>query len=232
MSTAARVISPEVIIKDRWLPSPLAQSLNYNPQSRLGEIVREVVKYLPNTREGREMAAELIDRITSCVVVESALYGKITRGIKWFRDFGYGGERVIELGLLGRKVMTTTGMGFIVDAFQDLVELEDMKYHGLGTGSGAEAAADTALGTELTTEYTGNVRATGTTTEFSATAYQTVGANTLDGTPGAALREHGVFSQAATGGGVLLDRTVFAAVTLVSGDEFESDYRGTFTAGS
>ncbi len=139
----------------------------------------------------------------------------------------------IFLGLASFRVVTTAGVNFIVDAFQNTVELEDLKYHGIGTGSTAEAAGDTALVTELTTEYTGNVRATGTTTEgASANIYRTVGTNTLDGTPGAALREHGIFSQAATGGGTLLDRTVYAAITLSSGDSLQSTYDHTQTAGS
>ena len=106
-----------------------------------------------------------------------------------------------------------------------------MKYHGLGTGSSSEAVGDTALGTELTSEYTGNVRATGTTAEgASANIYSTVATNTLDGTPGAALREHGIFS--ANSSGVLLDRTVYGAITLSSGDALQSTYQLTFTAGS
>lgn len=136
-----------------------------------------------------------------------------------------------HLGLAGTKVVTDVGVAYIVDAFQNSVELENMKYHGLGTGSTAEAAADTALVTELTTEYTGNVRATGTTTEgATANIYRTVGVNTLDGTPGAALREHGIFSASTVG--VLLDRTVYAAINLSSGDGLSSTYDLTLTSGS
>lgn len=136
-----------------------------------------------------------------------------------------------HLGLAGTKVVTDVGVAYIVDAFQNSVELENMKYAGLGTGTTAEAAADTALVTELTTEYTGNVRATGTTTEgATANIYRTVATNTLDGTPGAALREHGVFSASTVG--VLLDRTVYSAITLSSGDGLQSTYDLTLTAGS
>jgi hypothetical protein len=122
-------------------------------------------------------------------------------------------------------------VGYIVDAFQNSVELENMKFHGLGTGSTAESASQTALITELTTEYTGDVRATGTTTEgATANIYRTVATNTLDATPGAALREHGVFS--ASTSGVLLDRTLYAAITLSSGDALQSTYELTLTSGS
>lgn len=141
--------------------------------------------------------------------------------------------RELDLGLAGIKVVTTTGAGFIVDAFQNTVELETMKYHGIGTDSTAENASDTALGTELTTTLNpDNTRATGTTAEgASANIYQTVGTNTVDAA-GQLLREHGVLSQAATGGGVLLDRTVFALITLGDGDSLESTYELTITAGS
>lgn len=139
----------------------------------------------------------------------------------------------LPLGLASCRVVTNNGVGFIVDAFQNLVELENMKYHGMGTGTNAEDAADSALQTELTTEYNPNsTRATGSTTEGAgANVYRTVGTNTIDsGTP--AVTEHGVLSQAATGGGVLLDRSVFAAVNLAAGDGITFTYDLTFTAGS
>lgn len=138
----------------------------------------------------------------------------------------------LPLGLASCRVVTTAGVGYIVDAFQNSVELENMKFHGMGTGNTAEASGDTALVTELTTEYNPNsTRATGSTTEGAgANVYRTVGTNTIDsGTP--AIVEHGIFSQAATGGGVLLDRSVFAAVNLTSGDGITFTYDLTFTAG-
>jgi hypothetical protein len=139
---------------------------------------------------------------------------------------------VVELGLASMRVVTTTGVGFITDGFQNLVELENMKYHGIGTGTNAEASGDTALQTELTTEYNPNsTRATGTTTEgASANIYRTVGTNTVDAS--AAVTEHGILSQAATGGGVLLDRSVFSVVNLASGDSLQSTYDYTTNAGS
>jgi hypothetical protein len=137
------------------------------------------------------------------------------------------------LGLASLRVVTTTGVNFMVDAFQNSVELEILKYHGMGTGTGSEAAGDTALGTELTTEYNpDSTRATGSLGEgASANIYRTVGTNTIDsGTP--AVTEHGVLSQAATGGGTLLDRSKFAADNLVSGDGIQFTYDFTVAAGS
>jgi hypothetical protein len=136
----------------------------------------------------------------------------------------------INYGVLSYRVVTNNGVGFIVDAFQNSVELEIMKYHGVGTGNTAEAAADSALVTESTTALNpDSTRGTGTTTESAANAYQTVGTVTFDGS--AAIVEHGIFSQAATGGGVLLDRSVFSAINVASGDSIQFTYTLTFTAG-
>lgn len=227
---------PELIVKDKWLPEPLRETMRLNPHSHLGRAVKEILKYLPDTPSAREAAAELIERLASCVVIESALYGKVRRGALWVEEQGYtpGSVMVEDYGLLGSKVVTTAGVGFLVDAWQNLLELEAMRFHGLGTGSGAEAAADTALGTELTTEYNPNsTRATGSLTEgASANVFRSLGTNTLDGTPGASLREHGLFNNATVGSGVLWDRTVFGAIALVSGDSLATQYDCTFAAGS
>lgn len=139
--------------------------------------------------------------------------------------------RILDYGLASLRVVTDTGVGFIVDAFQNLTELENMKFHGIGTGTTAEAASQTALVTELTTAYNpDNTRATGSTTENAANIYRTVGTNTVDAT--AAITEHGIFTQAATGGGVMLDRSLFSAVNLASGDSLQSTYDFTITSGS
>lgn len=138
--------------------------------------------------------------------------------------------RRVRYGMASMRVVTTTGAGFLVDAFQNLVELENMKFHGLGTGNTAEAAGDTALQTELTTQYNpDSTRATGTTTEASATVYRTVATNTVDAP--AAVVEHGILSQAATGGGVLLDRSVFSVINLANGDSLQSTYDFTINTG-
>lgn len=139
--------------------------------------------------------------------------------------------RRLEYGLASLRVVTNAGVAFIVDAFQNTVELEVMKYHGIGTGSTAESASDTALVTELTTQYNpDNTRATGTTEEgASANIYKTVGTNTVDAA--VTIQEHGIFNQAATGGGTLLDRSVFAGIALASGDSLQSTYELTLNSG-
>ena len=164
--------------------------------------------------------ARVINRVFGIAVLTSELRGKLIQRAGTTHD----------LGVLSYRVVTNNGVGYIVDAFQNLVEPENMKYHGVGTGGTAEAAADSALVTESTTALNpDSTRATGTTTESAANAYQTVGTVTFDAT--AAITEHGIFSQAATGGGVLLDRSLFSAINVVSGDSIQFTYTLTFTAG-
>ncbi len=139
------------------------------------------------------------------------------------------GQR-INYGVVSRRVVTNNGVGYIVDAWQNLTELENMKYHGCGTGTTAEAAGDSALVTESTTALNpDSTRATGTQTEPASNQLTSTGTVTFDAS--AAITEHGLFSQAATGGGVLFDRSVFSAINVVSGDSIQFAYTVSFTAG-
>lgn len=155
-------------------------------------------------------------------------------GALWCTVRRGGTGEVIPYGLASLRVVTTVGVGYIVDAFQNLVEPENMKFHGFGTGTTAEASGDTALVTELTTQYNpDSTRPTGTTTEgASANIYRTVATLTPDSGGSIVLREHGIFSAASAG--VLLDRSLFAAITLDStlGDSLQVTYDLTFPAGS
>lgn len=141
---------------------------------------------------------------------------------------------VVDYGLVSLRVVTTAGVNYLVDALQGTVEPENLRYHGFGTGGGAEATGNTALTTELTTQYaTDNTRPTGTLAEgASANIFRTVG--TLDPDADVAITEHGIFDQAATGGGTLLDRTLFSVINLSgsNGDQLEATYELTLTAGS
>jgi hypothetical protein len=138
----------------------------------------------------------------------------------------------IDYGILSTRVVTDAGVAFLVDAWQNSVELEIMKYHGVGTGTTAEAAGDTALVTESTTALDpDSTRATGSLAEgATANIFRSIGTVTFDNT--AAITEHGLFSQAATGGGTLWDRSVFSAINVVSGDSIQFTYEVTFSAGS
>ena len=139
---------------------------------------------------------------------------------------------VADLGVISCRVVTTAGVNAIVDAFQNTFELETFIYHGFGTGSNAEASGNTALHTELTTEYvSNNTRPTGSATEgASANIYRSVGTLSPDAT--VAITEHGIFNQASNAGGTLLDKSLFSAINLISGDSLQITYDLQFTAGS
>lgn len=223
--TPAGVVTPTIIRRSADAERLERAMKGLRLGSNLGKLFLRVVPHLRAVGE-YGLAADLLEQLRSVVVMESALFARIVR---------VDGSRG-EYNLVGTKVVTTAGVNAIVDAFQNTVELENFKYHGIGTGTSAEAVGNTALVTELTTEYNPNsTRATGTTTEgATANVYRTVATNTPDAAPAAAIREHGVFDQASTAGGTLLDRTLFASpgYTLASGEGLQTQYDLTFTAGS
>lgn len=135
-------------------------------------------------------------------------------------------------GLASMRVVTTAGVNYIRDCFLGSVEAENMKYHGFGLGAAAEAVGDTALSTELTTQYVSdNTRVTGSQVSGGVGIYETVA--TLDPDAAVTITEHGIFSQAATGGGSLLDRSVFTGIPLAAvGDQLQATYDFTIAAGS
>jgi len=149
-------------------------------------------------------------------------------GHLWLAKLSLDGK-VTDYGLVSCRVVTDTGVAYIVDAFQNLVELENMKFHALGTGTTAEAATQTALVTELTTQYsTSSTRPTGSLGEKSGDSktYETVATITVSAS--VAATEHAIMSQAATGGGVMLDRSLFSVINLASGESLLSTYDLTF----
>lgn len=142
------------------------------------------------------------------------------------------GDGTVEyLGLLGRRVVTTAGVNYLASCFDNTAEPELFKYHGYGTGTTAEATGDTALVTELTTEYAVNsTRPTGSQAH-STNTYTTVGTLTPDSGGTLAITEHGIFS--ATSSTTLWDRTKFSVVNLDStaGDSLQTTYVLTLPAG-
>jgi hypothetical protein len=211
-----------IVKRGAWVPDDLAAKISqWTPKSDLGRIVWACFAHLP-----ADLAADLLDRITSTLVIESSLalvHNRFDHHLGRFVQDDY--------GVVSRKVITTAGVNYLTGCFNNATNnIALFKYHGIGTGSTAEAIGDTALVTELTTEYNPNsTRATGSQAN-STNTYTTVGTNTLDsGTP--ALREHGVFS--ASSAGTLWDRTLFASITLdgTAGDGLQSTYTLTCSAG-
>lgn len=131
--------------------------------------------------------------------------------------------KVIDERVVDDRVVTTAGVNFLVDAFQNLVEIEAFKYHDSGTGTNAEAVGNTALQTPC-----GEARDTGTQEEgASANIYKTVATHTYAGA--FTITEHGLFSAATVG--TLWDRSVFAAINVAASDKIEFSYELSCVAG-
>lgn len=130
----------------------------------------------------------------------------------------------VRYGVLGYRVVTTAFVNFVTDQLQTETSVfGDFKYHDAGVGTTAEASGDTAIETT-----DGESRATGTQTESAANAYRSVG--TISYTSTKAVTEHGLFNDVSAG--TLMDRTVFSAINVVSGDSIQFTYTLTLTAGS
>jgi hypothetical protein len=158
------------------------------------------------------------------------MYGVLS--IRVFRVDG----TIHDLGVVCHLLITTAGVNKLVAGMNasDTATFSIFKFHGHGTGVGAPAVGDTALGTEATTQYNpDSTRPTGTqTTGGSSNVYRTVGVFTHDSGSAYSPSETGLFSQAATGGGTLLDRFQYTAVPLQPGDSMQTTIDITLPAGS
>ncbi len=218
-------------MSDSWLPEALRGILpksvrDWNPQTLLGDFFKSIAAYLP-----QDLQDELVDRMAGTMVCESSLGLDIIR---------FGGK-VEHLGIVSRKEVTADAVLWIASSMAAVAsyDITSMKFHGLGTGSNAEAATDTILQTELTTQYTpANTRATGSVAAAASgnnATYTTVGTNTIE-SAGVAVMEHGIFNRAANGARVavtnlLLDRSEFSVINLSIGDGLQSTYVLTLNSG-
>src|ERR1051325_9939656 len=122
-------VGVEILRRDRWVPEPL-QGI-WRAKSDLARVVRECVHYLPG-----DLAADLIDRVTKTVVIESSLFGRVWRAERGQWE---------DLGLLGAKVVTNNGAEDVVRSFLGTSSLAAYRFHAIGSGNTAEAVGDTAL---------------------------------------------------------------------------------------
>lgn len=137
----------------------------------------------------------------------------------------------VPLGLVSLRVVTTAGVAWLVDCMQGSVEPETMRYHAIGTGSTVEAVGQTALAAELITQYAINsTRPQGTLGEgSSANVFRTTASTLVD--VDTSVTEWGLFDQPAAPGGVMFDRTVFAALGLKAGEAIAWTYDCTIPPG-
>lgn len=167
--------------------------------------------------------AKGISKALGITTVTSELRARVRRADGTWEDYG----------VLSYRVVTDAGVAYIVDDFDNAAGGADVSlfnFHGCGTGVTAEAVGDTALVTESTTALNpDSTRATGSRSQPAANQYRTTGTVTFDAS--AAIVEHGIFTQAATGGGTLLDRSVFSAINVASGDSIQFQYTITVNSG-
>lgn len=131
--------------------------------------------------------------------------------------------QIEDHGMVSTKVVTDAGVNYLVQAFQNLAEPELFRFAASGTGITAEAASQTALVTEVATRVSGTL-AQGA----SPNIFQTVA--TIPYVATLAITEHGIFSASAAG--TMLDRSLFAAINVISGDSIQFTYELTLPSGS
>ena len=128
------------------------------------------------------------------------------------------GKRVVR-----NRVVTDAYATLLVDELQASVAAHStFKYHDSGTGTTAEAATQTALVTPC-----GEARDTGTQTETSAKVYKSVATHTYAGT--FAITEHGLFNASTVG--TMMDRSLFATINVVSGNQIQWTYELSVSSG-
>jgi hypothetical protein len=127
-----------------------------------------------------------------------------------------------ERGCISVQKITTAFRDRMVSALQNSATypLDVFKYHACGTGATAEATTDSALVTEV------GSRVAGTQTNNGSNIYRTVATITPGGSY--AVTEHGILSAAT--GGILMDRSVFAAINVAAADSIQFTYDCTFNA--
>lgn len=230
------------------MPDQLADMVRgFNPTSELGLLIKKMLPLCPNDEARQELVAAYVGNSQvlgslEAVVLRGQQMGDIhcIHSLLWLPDniakCRTCGEifKTERTGILSENVITTAGVNYLAAlwaAANDTNTIRNFKYQGIGTGTGSESTSDTALGTELTSEYNpDSTRATGTLSNPSANVIQCVATNTLDsGTP--AVTELGWFS--ASSSGTLWDRFKFSAINLTgaNGDGLQGTTKATFAAG-
>ena len=136
-----------------------------------------------------------------------------TLSMRVFRD-----GQVTDLGIVSTHAVTDVFVQALVDALQaSVAAFSNYKYHDSGESDTDEEVTDTVLWLP-----TGEARDTGTQTEgASANVYRSIATHTYAGT--FAITEHGLFNAAS--GGTLMDRSIFTAVDVVTGNSIEFTYQ-------
>jgi hypothetical protein len=131
---------------------------------------------------------------------------------KWWATL-YGAPGEVKQTLHGKNVVVTTGHQFMADFLGSAAAAAStftMRYVAVGSNNTAEAAADTALGTELA-----RVSAVVST----ATAIYRLIATFASGVATGNIYEYGVFSTLTSGAGTMFSRDTEGLITKGANDE-------------
>lgn len=113
-------------------------------------------------------------------------------------------------------IIPTTGKEYITGLIKQTNNAEPNAV-AMGTGAGAEAAANTALSTEVETRTAGTSSQVTTTTANDT--YRVVG--TIAATATRAITESGLFNSTTVSGSILVARALFTVINLASGDSIQ-----------
>lgn len=162
---------------------------------------------------------------------ENMMYAEGILSMRHFVPNGDGGyAEVVGDRRRVKKCVTDAFVQDLVDELQSSqADFSTYKYHHSGTGTNAEDATDTALQTPVESS-----REVGTQVEgATANIYKSVA--TITYTDTRAITEHGLFNGAGTGdpptGADMMDRSVFSAVNVSSGEKIEFTYELTVNSG-
>lgn len=127
-----------------------------------------------------------------------------------------------DFGVVSTKLVTDAFINYLVDQLQASTGgIAGFSYHGSGISSTAENASQTALISEIAVTRVNGTQGEGTTPNI----YSAMGTQYYDASY--AVVEHGLFNAASSG--TLMDRSVFAAINVGSGDGIEFTYELTIT---
>jgi hypothetical protein len=131
---------------------------------------------------------------------------------RWFITL-YRGDKILE-ERAGRNVITTDGKSFLAAFLNSAAATAStfvMRYIAIGTGTGAELAADTQLGTEAARATTGTV------SNVTGAIYR-VTATFASGSGTGAITEYGLFNTASSSTGTMFSRDLESVINKGAND--------------
>lgn len=129
-----------------------------------------------------------------------------------------------DFGIVSRQKITDVFVANLVTHLQTTGGEAIFKWHGSGVTTGAESTGDTQLGAGSTAYGRDEGTSSGTANVYTSIATHTYPV-------AAVIREHGLFNSSGLGAGVLMDRSLFAAVSCSSGDSIQFTYQLTCNSG-